>query len=604
MNILTKRQQHIFQLFLESTECMTSQKLSSLLKVSTKTIQTEIKSLNQIIQKFAIIQSYPSKGYQFIIHNQELFNTFQKTLYNEFIPTNSLERAYYILGVMLRNQDFMKIDDLSEMLYIDRTAISRSLKMMRECLERYGLNVIQKTGKGLKIVGDEFRYRQCMAEYIYHKPEMFYTEIGKNEEFMRRLKEIIFNDGITMPERVFYNFVIHIQVQIDRIQEKRFIKFEYDEIEKIENEYEFLVAKDIAQLIYELFQIELSRQERDYLTIHILGKKSNSTSAIESCIHNQLIKEIDDIVQKMFDHIKAVFKIDLSSDMYLRKAIGIHIYPMENRLKFNTYLRNPLIDFIKEKYLYAYMMSLEAWEVLTAYHHCLNIEDEIGYIAIHFQYALERRKRNICKKRVLLVNDYSVAISELLNFSILKKYRDQLVIENTISASELYSYDLSHYDYLITTTPIILESAVPIIKVNPISTDRDLDVLQKYLQKNIHYGLCDFLSENDVYEINASSREYVYELLNKSYSDVREIELQNQIVILFMPRYSDESKVSVILLRKAILWKNCFVKIIIVFEIGSHNEDMIDGLQRLLLDTKRVEMLVQSSNNKEVLKFI
>lgn len=601
---MTKRQQRILLLFLETSEYLTSQKLSSLLNVSTKTIQTEIKVLNEIIHEFACIQSIPSKGYQLKITNYELLEIFKQTFQNEwseFVPSNPLERAYYILGLMLKSQDFIKIDDLSELLFIDRTSVSRSMKIMRECLERYGLEIIQRNGKGLKIIGDEFRYRQCMAEYIYHKPDMLVTKIGKNQKFMDDLKELIFNDGITMPERVFHNFVIHIQVQLDRIDNHCLIDFQQDEVDMIENEYEFLVAKDVAKLIQKYFGIELNAQEKDYLAIHIIGKKNNSTSAIESCINNQLKKEINDIVQNMFDHITDIFGIDLSADMYLRKAIGIHICPMENRLKFNTYLRNPLIDFIKEKYLFAYMMSIEAWKAIALNECYVNVEDEIGYIAIHFQYALERKKRNISKKRVLLVNDYSVATSELLSFSILKTYRDLLVIENTISVSELSNYKLSDYDCLITTVPIMPQMIIPVIRVNPISTEKDLEALKIYFQHDIQYSLKDFISAKDIHFIHIQSREEVYQII--SHHNISEIELSNQIIILYL-RDRNQSHMAVYLLKKAILWKNKFVKVIIVFYIHNHSEEMVECLQRFLSYQKNVDSLVQMYDNQDAYQYI
>lgn len=605
-NSMTKRQQRIFLLFLESLECLTSQKLSLLLNVSTKTIQTDIKILNQMIKDFAEIQSIPSKGYQLRIYNDELLNQFQQTFRHgwcDFVPTNPLERAYYILGLMLKNQDFIKIDDLSDLLYIDRTSISRSMKIMRECLDIYGLELIQKTGKGLKIIGDEFRYRQCMAEYIYHKPDILVSEIGKNQAFMNALKELIFNDGITMPERVFQNFVIHMQVQLDRIENRCFIDFMQNEIKKIENEYEYLVAKDVTQLIKKYFEIDFNRKETAYLAIHIIGKKSNSTSAIESCINNQLKKEIDDIVQNMLECVTRVFHIDLSSDMYLRKAIGIHIHPMENRLKFNTYLRNPLIDFIKEKYLLAYMMSLEAWKAIALDNDYVNIEDEIGYIAIHFQYALERRKRSLSKKRVLLVNDYSIAISELLSFSILKTYRDLLVIENTISASELDNYNLLDYDYLITTVPIVTQSHIPIIKVNPISTEKDLEILKEYLQYDIQYSLIDFIKAEDVHYINIQSKDEVYYHIYHQEREIQEIELSHQIMIHYV-QDDLNSRIAIYVFNKAILWKNKFIKVIIVLYIHTHSEEMIECVQRFLLDQRHIDMLNQASNQQELLSYI
>ena len=45
-------------------------------------------------------------------------------------------------------------------------------------------------------------------------------------------------------------------------------------------------------------------------------------------------------------------------------------------------------------------------------------------------------------------------MSELLSFSILKRYKDSLVIEKTISAGELSKYHLESYDYIITTVPL------------------------------------------------------------------------------------------------------------------------------------------------------
>lgn len=46
---------------------------------------------------------------------------------------------------------------------------------------------------------------------------------------------------------------------------------------------------------------------------------------------------------------------------------------------------------------------MESWKVIANYTDYIKIEDEIGYIAIHFQYALERRKRRISKKKYCLL---------------------------------------------------------------------------------------------------------------------------------------------------------------------------------------------------------
>lgn len=604
MSLLTKRQQRILMFFVESSDFLTSKKLALLLNIGSKTIRNEIKNINTVILDFACINPVYGKGYTIQVLDQQKMNEFLNQLHIEdanYIPATPLERAYYILGLMLKRQEYIKIDDLSELLYIDRTSVSRSLKIIREILERYNLQLIQKAKKGLKIIGDEFCYRQCMAEYVYHNSEMTIPKIAGDHEFIQELNQIIFNDGITMPKRVFDNFVIHIQVQIERFEAGYQITFSRNKQIQIENEYEFLVAKDIATLIQKYFNITLTDREKDYLTIHILGKKSNSTSAIESCINDQLKPEIDHIVLKMLQRINQIFKIDFSQDMYLRKAIGMHIISTQNRIKFNTFLRNPLIDDIKEKYLYGYMMSLEAWKTLSTNQQFINEEAEIGYIAVHFQYAFERRKRNISKKRVLLVNDYSIATSELISFTILKHYRDSLTIENSIAVSELNNYDLTNYDCLISTVLLPDNINIPVLRINPIINDQDLKKLRLFLKEDRHL-LTDYLNKQDIHLIEITSKQQFYQIINQNSN--QEFELSNHVLIKYSYKPRLANKTQIYCLTRPILWKSKYIKTIILLNIYNHHEYMIESLQKFLVNPKNIEQLTLVNDTKSLNKLL
>ena len=135
MSVVTKRQLNLLQVFMDSNRYLTGQKLSQLLNVSSKTMRNEIKILNQLMNNFALIQSIPSHVYKISIFDDDLFNCWIDKVskqWSYFIPTNPLERAYYILGLMLESQEFIKIDDISDILFIDRTSVSRSLKYIRE----------------------------------------------------------------------------------------------------------------------------------------------------------------------------------------------------------------------------------------------------------------------------------------------------------------------------------------------------------------------------------------------------------------------------------------------------------------------------------------
>lgn len=61
---------------------------------------------------------------------------------------------------------------------------------------------------------------------------------------------------------------------------------------------------------------------------------------------------------------------------------------------------------------------------------------------------------------------------------------------------------------------------------------------------------------------------------------------------------------AVYLLKKAILWKNKFVKVIIVFYIHNHSEEMVECLQRFLSYQKNVDSLVQMYDNQDAYQYI
>lgn len=159
------------------------------------------------------------------------------------------------------------------------------------------------------------------------------------------------------------------------------------------------------------------------------------------------------------------------------------------------------------------------------------------------------------------------------------------------------------YDCLITTVPIITQSHIPIIKVNPISTEKDLEILKEYLHFHIPYSLKDFIKSEDIYYINVESKEEVYGYIYHQEKEIQEIELSHQILIHYV-RDNDNSHIVIYVLNKPILWKNKFIKVIIVLYIHMHSEEMIECIQRFLSDQRNIDMLIQSSNQQEIINYI
>ena len=303
-----------------------------------------------------------------------------------------------------------------------------------------------------------------MAEYIYHKQNISISNIEKYTDFKQKVSECLFNDGLSIPDGALLNLMIHIEVMLNRIEGNHFIGKEEIDKDSLKQEYEYLVATDIADIIYEMFHIKLNELEKAYLTIHLLGKKVNSISSVESCMNSLSKPKLDELISMIIRQIKYYFGIDFDDDYYLKKALRIHLVPMIDRLKSKTYLRNPLLQQIKEKYSFAYFISVEAWNIINKDEFYISACDEIAYIALHFQYAIERRKRRNSKKKVVLINDYCTSSTELLSFSLIKKYGQSIEIVKTIFLRDIETYDFSDCDYALTTGYI--NTSLPVKTLN------------------------------------------------------------------------------------------------------------------------------------------
>lgn len=72
--------------------------------------------------------------------------------------------------------------------------------------------------------------------------------------------------------------------------------------------------------------------------------------------------------------------------------------PLVVRIRHDMKLTNPLLKDIRERYSLAYSMATTACVILNHKYHKIVKEDEIGYIALLFALALERKKTEIARK--------------------------------------------------------------------------------------------------------------------------------------------------------------------------------------------------------------
>ena len=181
--------------------------------------------------------------------------------------------------------------------------------------------------------------------------------------------------------------------------------------------------------------------------------------------------------EKVTNCIEKIIHIDISNDEIIMKSLLLHVRPMLNRLNYDIKVSNPLMEDIKKEY--PELLSICEIAVLMISHELKQKEipiDEIGYLTLYYQTALERLP---VKKRVYVVCQSGLGTSQLLTTRI-KKVFPQLEVASVLSVSMLKKRNLDDVDFIITTVPIDIKEK-PYILVSAFLNDQDIKNISKIL---------------------------------------------------------------------------------------------------------------------------
>lgn len=114
--------------------------------------------------------------------------------------------------------------------------------------------------------------------------------------------------------------------------------------------------------------------------------------------------------------------INFTQDTDLILSLCMHIIPLKQRTKINMQLQNSMVDQIKTDFALAYEIAIIA---ACFYANTMNFqlsEDEIGYLAVHFIIALDKKDRFTERKRILVICSSRRGNSMLIKWNLMKRF--------------------------------------------------------------------------------------------------------------------------------------------------------------------------------------
>lgn len=478
---------------LSKTEYRTANDLAKELAVSSKTVRNQIKSLNKLLQDYGgRVEAKHAVGYRLTVNNAAKLKELEKLMQNyeyqrSVIPNSSRERIQYLLEYLLNTDRYVKLDDLSDQLYISTRTLSENLKKVERFLDEYDLRLQRKPGYGIRIEGAEFNRRLCIAQYTAKRIEMLEGTGGRPEitDEVRWIYECVqkclSDNGFDMSGLALMNLVTHIQIAILRMQKGHFVP----ETEKENGGRTDKIAEEILRKVSKEFHVKYRTSEVEYIAAHLRGKETPGGAGITegegSFVASQ---EISGLAEQMLLSVCDAYQFDFRGDPELKLLLCQHLAPLVVRLRHNMRLYNPLIQEIKAQYLLAYAMAAAACAVLGQTFHTVIKEDEIGYIALIFELALEQEKTAVSRKNILLVDASGKSSAQLLLHKYKSEFGPYLNQIHVCDIGHIGEFDFSDIDHVFTTVPISAGIPVPIQMVRSLPTKPEIQAVRSILRGN------------------------------------------------------------------------------------------------------------------------
>lgn len=613
----------------EVGEYVTSEQLSAICHVSTKTILKDIQSLNEDMK---VTDNYidvkPSYGLKLVINDIDAFSDFSAAYrpFQDYFVFSVNEREDWVQKYLIEEDKWIKSEYICEMLFISPSVLSQCLKTIRKSLAQYDLKLVQKPHYGMKVEGREFNKRLCLSAiymtYIDQREDFPGKQFNEEElEVINTITSVLDNVltrfEISMSEVSVQNFIIDIFVLLKRVKQGILLKATEKMVIDISRWTESIVAVEIAKEIKKQLDIELGDQEIVSLSIHLASKRI--IRHYDESIH-RIIQNFDvmQIVDNMLNNIAEQWHIDFTQDRELCSMLTLHLIPLEVRSRYNVVLQNPLTIKIKQQNILAYQLAVSACNQLVDYHGNNLSDEEISYIALHIELALLRKQIKE-KKNVLIMSGGGRGTSSILAYQIKELYNKYINEIKMVDYIGIKKYDFSHVDLLITSAPIKEELPISIIEVNYYLTEQDKKKIKNYLDDQEIFHMSLHLEENLILRnINISKKEDVIaymiqhtikqeDLIEKMIENdyMGNYELENMVAVLSCQANIPESKVIMAILEKPILWNKRKVQLIIMPIIGAHMNlqvlDLFKELSLLVQNALYIKKIIKQQNYKDIL---
>ena len=640
---MNERQIKLARLLIEHDKFLPASFYSKKLSVSTKTVFQDLETLRLFIQPYSVeIERLPSLGIHLSGEHSAKSN-FLKELESELSQDqlSPVNRRVKIIKSVFFEEDNPTLESLAEQYLVSKTSLYNDLKIINEIIVSTGIEIISNND-GLTSQGAENEIQLAVKQLVKHFSNLI-EEKSVNAKFYHFFEKqlvdivskILHKNFRELTENVsdYYmeSLLTTLLVQCRRIQMGYHVEGEDDYLfSSIRYMETFVVANDMSERLSQETVLNFSEADKDYLSRQLFAHRV--TTEVKASDEKYV-----DLVYRLISRMSKIEKIDLTQDEHLFNSLLYHIPAMILRLKRGIHIENPLLENIRDQYSELFSIVWYALVIVEQQYNVILNDDEISFILIHFQIALDRQSK---ANNIVIVCQYGMSSAQF----IYSKVRKFIPAHDNVEISTLERFNKSDKENidLIISSIDIPQSKTPFVKVTPLVSNQDyikiMEAYTKYLIQGAPFGLFDSLDRN--FEVDVLSKYVNLKLisLQNLFSDkadclnsmIDELEKRKLVLPTFRksvferedigntnldsgvalphadPTTILKSHIYIVSLKKSINWGDRTVKLIIMVNLSEEDlqeiREVVEELYQFIDEKKKVDALVKVNDSVQMLQ--
>ena len=220
-----------------------------------------------------------------------------------------------------------------------------------------------------------------------------------------------------------------------------------------------------------------SKEELRYMYTLLLSLRKQKIAC-----QDQIMEKMRHPIQEILKGIMERLSVDFCNDEDLIEGLSSHIYTTilrGNRLDIETDAY--MVKSMKRQYPFGFEMAAIAADYIADMYNLSMKENDLIYLAIHFQAAIERMKDEGEKTKIIIVCHFGAAAARIIRSKIERKLVG-VKVTGMYSLQEFKS--LSHLDCdCIVTTERILKADFPIIYISMALSEREMRKIEEGIKE-------------------------------------------------------------------------------------------------------------------------